>query len=75
MLALEQEPYLLYIKKVVKKLLQTTDPSDSSFHAIIFLLLNISYIILDNKYFRNLKTNQLPSEKDLHYKHFLLYVT
>ena len=62
-LALEQESYLSYIKKVIKKILQTTDPSHSSFDVIIFLFLNISYIILHDGYFRNLKTNQLLSKK------------
>ena len=34
--ALEQESYLLYIKKVMKNKLQTTDPWHSSLDAIIF---------------------------------------
>ena len=59
-LVLEQEPYLPYIKKVIKKMLQTTDPSHPFLDATIFLLLNTSYIILhEPTYFRNLKTNQL----------------
>ena len=74
-LTLEQESYLPHIKKVIKKILQTTDPSHSSLDAIIFLLLNISYIILSNEYFCNLKTNQLQSEKELYYTNFILYVT
>ena len=45
-LALEQESYLSYIKKVVKKILQTADPSHSSLDAIMFLFLNISYQFL-----------------------------
>ena len=62
-------------KKIIKKILQTTDPSHSSLDAIIFLLLDIRYIILRNGNFRNLKTNQLLSKKELYYTHFLLYVT
>ena len=46
-------------KKVIKKILLTTDPSHSSSDAIMFLFLNISYITLRNGHFRNLKTNQL----------------
>ena len=53
----------IYEKKVIKKILQTADPSHSSLDAIIFLLLNISYVILHNRYFRNLKTNQVLSKK------------
>ena len=34
--ALEQGSYLSYKKKVIKKILQTTDPSHSSLDAIIF---------------------------------------
>ena len=49
----------------MKKILQTTDPSHSSLDAIIFLLLDISYIILRNGYFRNLKTNQLQLKKTI----------
>ena len=62
-------------KKVIKKILQTTDPPHSSLDAIIFLLLDISYIILRNGNFRNLKTNQLLSKTELFYTRFLLYVT
>ena len=65
----------IYEKKVIKKLLQTADPSHSSLDAIIFLLLNISYVILHNRYFRNLKTNQVLSKKELYYTHFLSYAT
>ena len=54
-LALEQKLYMPYIKKVIKKILQTAGPSHSSLGAIIFLFLNISYIILHNGHFRNLK--------------------
>ena len=57
-------------KKVIKKIQQTTDPSHSSLEAIIFLFLNISNIILHNVHFRNLKTNQLLSTKEL-YQHTL----
>ena len=39
------------------------DPSHSSLDAIIFIFLNISYIILHNGYFCDLKTNQLLSKK------------
>ena len=63
-LALEQESYLPYIKKVIKKILQITDLSHSYLDAIIFLPLNISYTILCNGYFRNLKINQLLSQKN-----------
>ena len=35
MLALEQESYLSYIKKAIKNILQTTEPSHSSLDAII----------------------------------------
>ena len=62
-LALEQESYLSYIKKVIKKILQTAGPSDSSLDVIIFLFLNISYIVLHSGHFLNLKTNQLISKK------------
>ena len=73
--ALEQELYLPYIKKsVIKKILQTTDPSHSSLDAMIFLLLDISYIILRNGYLRNLKTNQLQLKKELYYANFILNV-
>ena len=65
----------IYKKKVIKKILQTADPSHSSLDPIIFLFLNISYITLHNGHFRNLKTNQLLSKKELYYTHFLLYVT
>ena len=51
-------------KKVMKKILQTTDPSHSSLDATIFLFLTISYIILHNGHFHNLKTNQLLSKKN-----------
>ena len=34
--AIEQESYLLYIKKVIKKILQTTDLSHSCLDAIVF---------------------------------------
>ena len=34
--ALEQESYLSYKKEVIKKVLQTTEPSQSSLDAIIF---------------------------------------
>ena len=61
-------------KKVIKKILQTADPPHSSLDAIIFLLLDISYIILRNGNFRNLKTNQLLSKTELFYTRFLLYV-
>ena len=54
----------IYKYKVIKKILQTTDSSYSSLDAIIFLFLNISYIILHNGHFRNLKTNQLLSKKN-----------
>ena len=54
----------IFKKKVMKKILQTTDSSYSSLDAIIFLFLNISYIILHNGHFRNLKTNQLLSKKN-----------
>ena len=55
-LALEQEPYLLYLKKVIKKILQTKDPSHSSLDDfsnihIIFPFLNIIYITLHNGHF------------------------
>ena len=40
------------------------DPSHSSLDAIIFIFLNISYIILHNGYFCDLKTNQLLSKKN-----------
>ena len=43
----------IYIKKVIKKILQTADPSHSSLDVTIFLILNISFIILHNGYFRN----------------------
>ena len=62
-------------KKVIKKILQTTDSPHSSLDAIIFLLLDISYIILRNGNFRNLKTNQLLSKTELFSTRFLLYVT
>ena len=62
-LALEQESNMSYIKKVIKKILQTTDPSHSSLDVLIFLFLNISYIILHNGHFLNFKTNQLLSKK------------
>ena len=74
-LALEQESYLPYIKKVIKKILQTTNPSHSSLEAILFLLPNISYTILLSGYFCNLKTNQLQSKKELYYTNFILNVT
>ena len=61
-------------KKVINKILKTTGPSHSSLDAIIFLLLNISYIILHTGYFRNLKTNQLLWKNNC-YTNFLLYVT
>ena len=48
---------------VIKKILQTTDPSHLSLDAIMFLFLNISYIIPHNAHFRNLKTNQVLYEK------------
>ena len=64
----------IYEKRVTKKILQTTDPSHSSLDAIIFLLLDISYIILRNGYFRNLKTNQLQLKKKLYYANFILNV-
>ena len=64
-IALEQESYLPYTKNGDKKILQTTDPSHSSLDSIIFLFLNISYIIVHNGHFRNLKTNQLPSKRTL----------
>ena len=64
----------IYEKRVMKKILQTTDPSHSSLDAIIFLLLDISYIILRNGYFRNLKTNQLQLKKKLYYANFILNV-
>ena len=51
-------------KKVIKKILQTTGPSHSTIDAIIFLFLNINYIILHNGHFSNLKTNQLLSKKN-----------
>ena len=35
-LARKQESYLSYIKKVIKKISQTTDPSQSSLDAIVF---------------------------------------
>ena len=54
----------IYKKKVIKKILQTTDPSHSSLDAIIFLFLNIINIILHNAHFLNLKTNQLLSKKN-----------
>ena len=75
MLALKQESYLSYIKKVIKKISQTADPSHSSLDAIIFLLLKISYIIIRNGYFRNLKTNQLQSKRKIYYANFILCVT
>ena len=72
---LEQESYLPYIKKVIKKILETTGPSHSSLDAmIIFLFLKIICIILHNGHFRNLKTNQLLSKEELHYTHVLLCV-
>ena len=74
-LALEQEPYLSYLKQVIKKILQATEPSHSSLEAITFLLLNINCIILRNGYFCNLKTNQVQSKKGLFYTKFILYVT
>ena len=73
-LALEQESYLPYIKKVIKKILQTTDPSHSTLEAVLFLLPNISYIILRTGYFCNLKTNQLKTKKELYYTNFILNV-
>ena len=42
---------------------------------IIYLFLNISYIILYNGHFCNFKTNQLLSKKELYYTLFLLYMT
>ena len=65
----------IYEKKVIKKILQTAEPSHSSLDAIIFLLLNISYIILHNRYFRNLKTNQVLPKKKNYITHFLPYAT
>ena len=59
---------------MIKKILQTTDPSHSSLDAMIFLLLDISYIILRNGYLRNLKTNQLQLKKELYYANFILNV-
>ena len=59
---------------MIKKILQTTDPSHSSLDAIIFLLLDIGYIILRNGCFRNLKTNQLQLKKELYYANFILHV-
>ena len=74
-LALEQESNLPYIKNVIKKILQTTDPPHSSLDAIIFLFLNISNIILDNANFRNFKTNQLLGKERYKIRliHVLLY--
>ena len=61
---LEQESYLPYIKKVIKKILETTGPSHSSWDAIIiFLFLKVICIILHNGQFSNLKRNQLLSKK------------
>ena len=74
-LALEQESYLPYIKKVMKKILQSTDPSHQSLDAVISLFLDINYIILHNGHFHNLKTNPVLSKKDLYYTHILLYMT
>ena len=58
----------------MKKILQTADPSHSFLDAMIFLLLDISYIILRNGYFCNLKTNQLQLKKELYYTNFILHV-
>ena len=66
--------YVVY-EKVIKKTSQTADPSHSSLDAILFLFLNICYIILHDGHFRNLKRNQLLSKKELYYTQFLLYLT
>ena len=59
-------------KKVIKKILQITDPSQSFLDEIIFLFLNISYIIIHNRHFYNLKTNQLLSNEN-HITHTFYY--
>ena len=74
-LALEQESYLSYIKKDDKEDIANCRPISIIFRCNNNLFLNISYIILHNEHFRNLKTNQLLSKKELSYIHFLLYVT
>ena len=63
MSALEQELYLLHLKKVIMNILQTIDPSNSSLNAI-FPLLIIGYVILHKGRFSNWKTNELLSKKD-----------
>ena len=73
---LQNKSHICHIyKKVIKKILQTTDPSHSSLEAILFLLPNISYTILRSGYFCNLKTNQLQSKKELYCTNFILNVT
>ena len=59
-------------KKVIKKILQITDPSQSFLDEIIFLFLNISYITIHNRHFYNLKTNQLLSNEN-HITHTFYY--
>ena len=63
MSALEQDSYLSYIEQVIKEILKTTEPSFIS-RCNNFIFLNTSYIILHNRHFRNLKTNQLLSKKN-----------
>ena len=69
--ALEQESYLSYMKQVISNILLATNPS-LIFKSSSFLFLDISCIILNNGHFRNLKTNQLLSKKELYYTHWKL---
>ena len=72
MSALEQDSYLLHIKrwKKKKKKISNYRPISLIFRWNNFLFLNIIYIILHSGDFRNSETNQLLSKKELYYTQF-----